>query len=268
MYGNLQKYLDAQKTLLPNDPRLVTAQNQFIRALEIYEEATDDSGLKANLLNIGDEITEVASNRVILKALQIQMAYMAAATAGQTGRTLSDKDLAFFLTAIGFGESSNAKVVKRGMASFIGDMVMTQPTRDTFTREFIRSPEAVNNYLRDELRVSGSMLNKIENSKTSPEERKILVSRVNAEIQDKIGNTRFIRFDPTTNRFKYFGLFEQGDLEYLPEFTREGGILDQEKILFRPRDLLGEDSFNKEREDSIPPIITINRGPATPDEFE
>lgn len=253
MYGRLQTYLKAQKNMQPNDPRFVQAQNQFIRALEAYEAEADDSLLTSvfSQAKLSEDITDVASDRVILKALQIQMAYMAAATAGQTGRTLSDKDLAFFLQAIGFGASSNPKVIKKAMASFIGDMVMAQPTRDTFTREFIRNPQAVNNYLRDELRISGSMLSKIEDSKTPEEERKRLISAVEAEIADKTGGTRFIRYDPTTNQFKYLGLFEKGDLEFLPEFTRQGGILDQEGISFRPADLINPSALERGRQGTV-----------------
>ena len=253
MYGRLQTYLDAQNNLQPNDPRLVQAQNQFIKALEAYEAEADDALLTSvfSQAELPETITDVASDRVVLKALQIQMAYMAAATAGQTGRTLSDKDLAFFLQAIGFGASSNPEVIKKAMASFIGDMVMAQPTRDTFTREFIRNPQAVNNYLRDELRISGNMLSKIQDSKTSEQERKTLIDAVEAEIQDKTGSTRFIRFDPTTNQFRYFGLFEMDDLGFLPEFTRQGGILDQEGIPFRPADLINPSALERGRQGTV-----------------
>ena len=267
MYGRLQTYLDAQNNLQPNDPRLVQAQNQFIKALEAYEAEADDALLTSvfSQAELPETITDVASDRVVLKALQIQMAYMAAATAGQTGRTLSDKDLAFFLQAIGFGASSNPKVIKKAMASFIGDMVMAQPTRDTFTREFIRNPQAVNNYLRDELRISGNMLSKIQDSKTSEQERKTLIDAVEAEIQDKTGSTRFIRFDPTTNQFRYFGLFEMDDLVFLPEFTRQGGILDQEGIPFRPADLINPSALERGRE--APVVRPSVKQNTKPDDF-
>lgn len=242
MYGNLQKFIDAQNSYQPNDPLFVKAQNDFIRAIEAYERKTEDPALSGLFSNIGDDLSDIASDTVILKSLQIQMAYMAAATAGQTGRTLSDKDLAFFLQAIGFESSPNPNVIKKSMASFIGDIVSAQPTRDTFTREFIRNPNAVNSYLKDELRISGNLLDRIEDPETKPDDRKSLVTAVESEIQDKTGDTRFIRFDPTTNKFKYFGSFEykegEKDLDYLSEWVKPGGFLDQEGIKFRPADVI------------------------------
>tara|TARA_R100001377_G_scaffold84543_1_gene68327 strand:- start:215 stop:691 length:477 start_codon:yes stop_codon:yes gene_type:complete len=49
----------------------------------------------------------------------IQMAYFAAGLAGQTGRTLSDKDLAFFMQIVGYNETSNVGVLKKNINRFM-----------------------------------------------------------------------------------------------------------------------------------------------------
>ena len=271
MYGNLQKFIDAQNKYQPNDPLFVKAQNDFIRAIEAYEAKTEDPSLKGLFSGIGDDFSDVASDAVILKSLQIQMAYMAAATAGQTGRTLSDKDLAFFLQAIGFEASPNPDVIKKSMASFIGDIVSAQPTRDTFTREFIRNPNAVNSYLKDELRISGNLLDRIEDPETKPEDRKALVAAVESEIRDKTGDTRFIRFDPTTNKFKYFGIFEykegEKDLIYLSEWVKPGGFLDQEGIKFRPADVIRAASPELQEREADATVRPRTKRTTKPDDF-
>ena len=109
------------------------------------------------------------------------------------------------------------------------------------------------------------MLSKIQDSKTSEQERKTLIDAVESEIQDKTGSTRFIRFDPTTNQFRYFGLFEMDDLVFLPEFTRQGGILDQEGIPFRPADLINPSALERGRE--APVVRPSVKQNTKPDDF-
>ena len=59
-----------------------------------------------------------AEDRAIILASQLQLAYRAAASAGQTGRTLSDKDLAFFLQIVGYGQSQDPEVIAKQLYSF------------------------------------------------------------------------------------------------------------------------------------------------------
>ena len=59
-----------------------------------------------------------AEERAIILASQLQLAYRAAASAGQTGRTLSDKDLAFFLQIVGYGQSQDPEVIAKQLYSF------------------------------------------------------------------------------------------------------------------------------------------------------
>ena len=68
---------------------------------------------------IKETLGDLAFANVRTKSLLLQLAYSAAATAGQTGRTLSDKDLAFFLQQIGFGATQNAEVLYSNLTQFI-----------------------------------------------------------------------------------------------------------------------------------------------------
>tara|TARA_A100001391_G_scaffold205208_1_gene204134 strand:- start:158 stop:1903 length:1746 start_codon:yes stop_codon:yes gene_type:complete len=76
--------------------------------------------------NIRDLFQTTSANKAITTASYLQLAYMAAATSGQTGRTLSDKDLAFFLDIVGGGDSNDAKVQKTNLLRFIDSLINGQ----------------------------------------------------------------------------------------------------------------------------------------------
>jgi len=66
---------------------------------------------------------DMAYNDVRTRATMLQLAYAAAAANGQTGRTLSDKDLAFHLQMVGFGATQDAQTAKDNILSFIDTLV-------------------------------------------------------------------------------------------------------------------------------------------------
>lgn len=76
--------------------------------------------------DIRDLFQNVSANKAITMASYLQLAYMSAATAGQTGRTLSDKDLAYFLEMVGGGLSNSPKVQKTNLLRFIDSVVTGQ----------------------------------------------------------------------------------------------------------------------------------------------
>lgn len=85
-------------------------------------EQFDKSGAMAatgKFSTIKEALGDLAFAEVRTRSLLLQLAYSAAATAGQTGRTLSDKDLAFFLQQIGFGATQNAEVLYSNLVQFI-----------------------------------------------------------------------------------------------------------------------------------------------------
>ena len=66
---------------------------------------------------------EAAYANVATRANFLQLAYMAAAANGQTGRTLSDKDLAYHLQIVGFGSTQDPKVLNDNLLRF-GDQLV------------------------------------------------------------------------------------------------------------------------------------------------
>ena len=66
---------------------------------------------------------ETAYANVATRANFLQLAYMAAAANGQTGRTLSDKDLAYHLQIVGFGSTQDPKILKDNLIRFVDQLV-------------------------------------------------------------------------------------------------------------------------------------------------
>lgn len=69
---------------------------------------------------------DAAYRNVRTRATLLQLAYMAAAANGQTGRTLSDKDLAYHLQIVGFGASQDPRVLKANLLAFIDSLEKEQ----------------------------------------------------------------------------------------------------------------------------------------------
>ena len=89
---------------------------QMKAAMQAFEEGNPGTNFKASL---GD----MAYNNVRTRATMLQLAYMAAAANGQTGRTLSDKDLAFHLEMVGFGATQDAQTAKDNLLGFVDNLV-------------------------------------------------------------------------------------------------------------------------------------------------
>jgi len=107
-----------------------------VLAKQLYEaiESGDDDQMKAAMaafetgnpeVNFRELLGDVAYNNVRTRGIMLQLAYMAAAANGQTGRTLSDKDLAFHLQMVGFGSSQDPQILKDNLIAF-GDTLIAQ----------------------------------------------------------------------------------------------------------------------------------------------
>lgn len=83
----------------------------MIAAMNAFEQGNEGFSFKQTL---GD----MAYNNVRTRAVMLQLAYSAAAANGQTGRTLSDKDLAFHLQMIGFGSTQDSQTAKDNLLTF------------------------------------------------------------------------------------------------------------------------------------------------------
>jgi hypothetical protein len=87
--------------------------------LAFEESFLQDKLNNANGLTIRQLLGDVVYDDVTLRSQMLSLAYTAAAVNGQTGRTLSDKDLAFFLQIVGFGATQDAQTAKDNLLSFV-----------------------------------------------------------------------------------------------------------------------------------------------------
>ena len=76
---------------------------------------------------------ETAYNNVALRANFLQLAYLAAAANGQTGRTLSDRDLAYHLDIVGIGRTQDPETLGRNLRRFINQTVEKLDSEAQFT---------------------------------------------------------------------------------------------------------------------------------------
>jgi len=134
----------------------------------------------------------------LFAANQIRLAYMAAAAQGEKGRSLSDKDIAFFMATLGF-DSGNAEVVSRNVGQFVFQKVLTfdqDKKRRSTAREIAaldqKSEEERELYLRDlnsgtagKLRLNVGILEDLR-KETDPEKRQQLLNTVIDRINKNV----------------------------------------------------------------------------------
>ena len=131
--ASLNAYTELQQLMnLPQSPKTDKLIEQALLRLEstadIGELTLDQSG-KLGESWIKDILGDSAYGNVRVRATFLQMAYMAAAMAGQTGRTLSDKDLAFFLEMVGYGASSDVALLHDNLLAFSDAQIMSNDAR-------------------------------------------------------------------------------------------------------------------------------------------
>ena len=123
-------------------------------------------------------------------ATQLQLAYRAAATAGQTGRTLSDKDLANFLQIVGYGGAQNAQTIKEQLYSFT-NQVVTEFDSDAQIFNWQNDPQSLSRYLGVNLKVDPDVYSRALTAEGAAEREEVL-----NQLQRKIGpaGTMFFTF--------------------------------------------------------------------------
>ena len=95
-------------------------ETQIEIELKRFEEANADY---LETLGIRKLFQEIGYQNVRAQANLLSLAYQAAAANGQTGRTLSDKDLAFHLQMVGFGATQDPTILKDNLLAF-GDQLI------------------------------------------------------------------------------------------------------------------------------------------------
>ena len=109
-------------TRYQEDPTSITEDelDKAINGLDsAYKEVTEGQSIK-------DLFTGISYNQVATKASFLQLAYMFASANGQTGRTLSDKDLAYHLQIIGSGASNDSRVLKTNLLRAVDTLISGQ----------------------------------------------------------------------------------------------------------------------------------------------
>lgn len=95
-------------------------EEQIAAAMKQFENANADY---LETLGIRNLFQEIGYQNVRAQANLLSLAYQAAAANGQTGRTLSDKDLAFHLQMVGFGATQDPKILRDNLLAF-GDQLI------------------------------------------------------------------------------------------------------------------------------------------------
>ena len=97
------------------------ARDNLLIQLETLQESAQDGNYpegKPAWLNFDRaELQTYLDQKGQYAASQVRLAYMAASATGQTGRTLSDRDIAFFMDQLGFGDNLPSTIAKK-VASF------------------------------------------------------------------------------------------------------------------------------------------------------
>ena len=99
-----------------NNIQSLDPQDQ-IKALNTWVDTADLDKATKNLFR-KEFLEKVSIDNVRQKAALLQLAYLAAAANGQTGRTLSDKDLAYHLEIVGYGATQNPGVLHDNLLGF------------------------------------------------------------------------------------------------------------------------------------------------------
>ena len=185
---NLKSAVDAYQDN-PNDQ---AARDRFLKLFEEFRgNVNDQYGNTITLNNIfGSGVQQAQSARARVLATQLQLAYRAAATAGQTGRTLSDKDLANFLQIVGYGGAQNAETIKQQLYSFTTDVVK-EFDKDAQIFNWQTNPQQLARYLGVNLKVDPEIYSRALTAEGAAEREEVL-----NQLQRKIGpaGTMFFTF--------------------------------------------------------------------------
>lgn len=126
-----------------------------------------------------DKVGETATARARLNSQLLQLAYQAAATAGQTGRTLSDKDLAQFLNIVGYGEQSY-DLLKGKLLDFSSKVEDQFNNQTTIVANLRNDSEELNRYLKvSNIGITDELLKTAQNNNEEGEEAR-------QEVKDRI----------------------------------------------------------------------------------
>lgn len=242
LYGTVQTFLEQQGNKDLSQEQKEFSRKSFLRRVDNFRrtarrsEATETTSWYEDALPKGfftgedsflndKNIQKLEADRALVLATQLQLAYMAAAAAGQTGRTLSDKDLAHFLQVVGYGASRKASTVTELGTTFIFDQIQNLSESNQELTRIAESPQSMRVYLRSKFGVAPELL---ERTRTAPtaEEREAAAEEVLTVISTASNGKAmpFFTWDPEKREIVYETVLERfpGSTQAMPFFGEDG----------------------------------------------
>ena len=195
------------------------ARDQLVSALKVVQERAKEQGETSSFIDIdleGRGFQDLIEKRGLLSAGQLRLAYAAAAADGQTGTSLSDKDVANFLSQLGFGET-NAGLLGKKMTNFVVNRFQMFDERE-FRKlaNNARNHSAIdvretNDYLAGTFGISRSDLNALRDPNLSQEEKEDVASKIRtriAEVTRGSATPDFV-YDRENQRIRYVPILER-----------------------------------------------------------
>tara|TARA_R100000353_G_scaffold175475_1_gene145914 strand:- start:1337 stop:3496 length:2160 start_codon:yes stop_codon:yes gene_type:complete len=214
-----QNYSQVMNTPGATDAEKEAAKQGLVSALKVVQTRAIDQGADNSLTALdldSNDFQQLIVDRGMLAAGQLRLAYAAAAADGQTGTSLSDKDVINFLAQLGFGDK-NAELVGKKLTGFVVNRLQnfdSREFRDLANNSRTHNPaniQRVNNYLVGTLGVGRGDLATIADPSKSQEEKDKAVSNVFERIALTSRGTAFSDFvyDKENNRIRYRPVLER-----------------------------------------------------------
>lgn len=212
-------YSQVMNTPGATDAEKEAAQQELVSALKVVQARAKEQGFSNSLTEMdleSDAFQDLIVKRGLLSAGQLRLAYAAAAADGQTGTSLSDKDVINFLEQLGFGDT-NAKLVGKKMTNFVVGRLQnfdSREFRDLANNARTHTPADVqrtNDYLVGTLGVSRGDLVTIADPNKTQEEKDKAASNVIQRIAETSRGTAFSDFvyDKENGRIRYRPVLER-----------------------------------------------------------
>ena len=192
--GNLllaaNNFSQIQSNSNATQPDIDAARDQLVSALKVVQARAKEQGATGSFIDMdleGKGFQDLIEKRGLLAAGQLRLAYAAAAADGQTGTSLSDRDVTNFLSQLGFGDT-NAKLIGKKITNFVVGRFQTFDEREfrnlsnnarNHTDIDVRETD---NYLSGTFGVSRSDLNALRDTERSQEDKEKVASKIQERI--------------------------------------------------------------------------------------
>jgi hypothetical protein len=207
-----------------SDPGATDAEKSAVRqgltsALKTVQSRAKEQGASGSFIDLDLDdsgFQQLIVDRGLLAAGQLRLAYAAAAADGQTGTSLSDRDVTNFLTQLGFGDT-DAELLGRKITNFVVKRFQTfdeREFRDLSINARQHSPINVretDNYLAGTFGVSRADLNSLRDENISQEDKETIADNIQARIAEVSRGTAVpdFTYDRENQRIRYVPILER-----------------------------------------------------------